>query len=55
MFVFNNTKINNINWMKNLKELNASGNCGIDQLANQRLELIKLYATNNLKLMTLVG
>ena len=46
-----NPKIQNVSWMKNLKELTASGyNCVIDQIGIQGLDLTKLNAWNNQKI-----
>ena len=45
-----NSKITDVSWMKNLKELNAFGNCGIDQLGIKGLNLIELYVRNNPKI-----
>ena len=44
----NNFKITNINHMTNLKKLNASRNCGINNEGIKNLNLIKLDMNNNI-------
>ena len=46
----NNPKIKDVSWLKNLKKLGASGDCGINQLGINGLDLIKLDASNNPKI-----
>ena len=48
--VIYNLDIKHISWMKNLKELYASGNCGIDQKGIKGLNLIKLNVHDNSKI-----
>ncbi len=48
--VSNNRKITNVSYMKNLKKLNASGNCGIDQKGIEGLDLVELHVSNNRKI-----
>ena len=51
LYVDNNSIINNVNFMKNLKKLNASGSlCGIDQNGINTLDLIELDFRNNSKI-----
>ena len=44
---FNNSQIRYVSWMKNLKELDASYESGINQLGIKRLDLNKLDVCNN--------
>jgi hypothetical protein len=45
-----NKNIINISFMKKLKNLYASGQCGIDQNGINELDLIKLNVSNNIKI-----
>src|SRR5436309_652283 len=47
---YNNSKISDVNWMINLKELNARDNCVINQKGIQNLNLIKLNVRYNSKI-----
>ena len=47
--VWNNSKITNVSFMKNLKKLDASGSgCGIDQKGIEGLDLVELNVWNNI-------
>src|SRR2546430_1475517 len=48
--VKNNPYVKDISWMTNLRELDASENCGIDQNGIKGLNLIKLKVYNNPKI-----
>jgi hypothetical protein len=50
LYAGNNKKITNVSFMKNLKKLYASSNCGIDQHGINGLDLIELSASNNNKI-----
>ena len=45
-----NNKINDVSFMKNLKKLNASDECGIDQNGIKELDLFELNANYNIKI-----
>jgi hypothetical protein len=46
-----NSKITNISFMTSLKELHASGECGIDQNGISGLDLVEFYAGGNSKII----
>ena len=50
LHVYDNNKITNIAFMKNLKVLTASSTCGIDQNGIEGLDLIELDTRNNNKI-----
>ena len=45
-----NNKITDVSFMTNLRKLNASGNCGIDQSGINGLNLVELNASRNNKI-----
>jgi hypothetical protein len=45
-----NEKITNVSFMKNLKKLDASFNCGIDQNGVDKLDLMELNIAGNKKI-----
>src|SRR5690606_39536294 len=50
LYAYNNKKITNVNHMTDLKKLDASDGCGIDDEGISKLNLIELYATDNDKI-----
>jgi hypothetical protein len=50
LFVNGNNKITNVSFMKKLKILNASHDCGIDQNDIDGLDLIELFVNDNKKI-----
>ena len=48
---WNNSNITNVSFMKNLKELDAAEFCGIDQEGIEGLDLVKLDAWHNPKII----